>query len=358
MTESKIKTQSIRKRTVKFKQIVESIEKEKHEMEQTSQAKTSNVYDLSNSKSIVDLKNDKQSSNDSINKIRKNEIVTIFVILFIVLSFFVIERFVINNSDNNISVDEEIIETIPDKVYMPTELKDEWLKNKMLNDDYVGNIVFDSGLIDIPVVQATDVYDSNGNPYVFYTEDGLLANDLSEFTGNDVYIWTNWRTGEYDYNGDGGAAFMDFRSNLSDQNIIIYGHHFARDYDPNGNKIFTPLDLLLSEENYDKNKSLKLILNDEIREYVVTNVFMVDVDDENDINVLRKNMNEDFSGNPDPDFFNSFIEYMNKKTNYDISENLSNNDRILTLITCIQHQPQYREVIVCKEMNTTIYDSQ
>ena len=36
----------------------------------------------------------------------------------------------------------------------------------------------------------------------------------------------------------------------------------------------------LTEENYEENKYLKLILDNEIRSYVVTNVFTINIDDE------------------------------------------------------------------------------
>ena len=116
------------------------------------------------------------------------------------------------------------------------------------------------------------------------------------------------------------------------------------------------MDLLLEEENYEANKSLKLILDNEIREYVITNVFVIDVDNEYEGNILRRNMNEDYSGNADPGFFVEFIEYINEANKYEIPETLSETDNILTLVTCIQHQPQYRQIIVCKETGREIYD--
>ncbi len=249
-----------------------------------------------------------------------------------------------------------IEETETISLSMPAEFKDEWLRNKAINPDYIGNIIFDSGLVDLPIVQATDVYDRNGYLYIFYTEEGQLVEDPEDYTGNDVYIWTNWKTREYDPYGDGGSVFMDFRNNMKDQNLIIYGHHFARDWDPAGTRLFTPLDVLLEEENYEANKSLKLILANEIREYVITNVFIIDIDNEFDLNFMRRNMNEDFSGNSEPGFFNDYIEYVNQENRYEISEKLDETDNILTLVTCMQHQPQYRQLIIAKETNRTQYD--
>ena len=280
----------------------------------------------------------------------------LLIILF-VLILFVGESLLLNRNKNDIP-DEPAVVIIEDNTPepMPALLKDEWLTNKAINPDFVGCIKFDSGLIDLPFVQATDVYDRYGKPYTFYTEDGQLVEDIENYTGNDVYIWTNWKTGEYDKYNEGGSVFMDYRNNLNDQNLIIYGHHFARDWDPSGSKQFTPLDALLEQENYKVNKSLKLILNNEIREYVITNVFTININNDYELNIMRRNMNEDYSGNPDPGFFQKYIQYIDGINKYPIDEKLSDGDNILTLVTCMQHQPELRQIIIAKEIDKTIYD--
>ena len=250
---------------------------------------------------------------------------------------------------------EETTEEVPSNPMDPN-LRSMWLSNKEINEDYVGQIIFDSGLIDLSFVQAKSTIREDGEPYRFYTADGTLAEDPYAYNGNDVYIWTSWKTGEYDRYEEGGSVFMDYRNYLKDQNIILYGHHFARDWDPQGKKQFTPLDVLLSEENYEENKSLKLILDNEIRSYVVTNVFTIDIEDDYESQIIRTDMNEDLSGNPEPRFFREYIDYMNRISRYDSGEMLSDNDRILTLITCLEHQPQYRQVVVCKEVSDEIFD--
>jgi len=280
------------------------------------------------------------------------------VILALLIAFFQGGYFLLSGRGSAPTPDEKKEDSTPEDAIrtMPEELRNTWLINKQINSDYIGNIVFDSGLIDLPVVQAKGVYKQNGDLYAFYTEEGQLVEDPEGYTGNDVYIWKNWKTGEYDSNGEGGSVFMDFRNNLNDQNIIIYGHHFARDYDPSGDKLFTPLDLLLEEKNYEANKSLKLILDNEIREYVVTDVFIVNIDNEYELNFMRRNMDEDLSGNPDPGFFKDYIKYVGKVDKYPINESLNESDNMLTLVTCIQHQPQYRELILCKEIKRIVYE--
>ena len=239
---------------------------------------------------------------------------------------------------------------------MDPDLRSMWLSNKEINEDYVGQIVFDSGLLDLPFVQAKSTIREDGEPYRFFTSDGTLVADPYAYNGNDVYIWTSWKTGEYDRYEEGGSVFMDYRNYLKDQNIILYGHHFARDWDPSGSKQFTPLDVLLSEENYEENKNLRLILDNEIRSYVVTNVFTIDIEDDYESQIIRTDMNEDFSGSFEPRFFREFISYMGRISRYETGEELTEKDRILTLITCLEHQPQYRQIVVCKEVSDEIFD--
>ena len=299
----------------------------------------------------------KQPQNEPVNKERNRKgIVFAIAVAIFVLVLFIGGSALLNKNKND--VPEELVEVIVEDNTpepMPAELKNEWLANKAINPDFVGSIKFDSGLIDLPFVQAKDVYDRNGKPYTFYTEEGQLVEDIDNYTGNDVYIWTNWKTGEYDRYGEGGSVFMDYRNNLADQNIIIYGHHFARDWDPSGSRQFTPLDALLEEVNYEANRTLKLILNNEIREYVITNVFTIDIENDYELNILRRNMNEDYSGNADPGFFNEFIRYIDGINRYPIGEKLNEGDSILTLVTCMQHQPELRQIIIAKETEKTVY---
>ena len=282
----------------------------------------------------------------------------IFFLFCITGLMYLICLFITSNSWINIAEAKNEEKTFIDETeYLDNGLNDIWLSNKEINEDYIAQIVFDSGLIDLPVVQAKDVYRKDGSLYTFYTEDGELVKDPAGFNGNDVYIWTSWKTGEYDPEGEGGSVFMDYRNEIDDQNIIIYGHHFARDYDPEGKKQFTPLDLLLKEENYEANKSLKLILEDEVREYIITNVFRISVLNDYQIQIVRTDMNKDLSGIEDPDFFEGFIDYMDEISLYDTGEKLNADYNILTLITCIQHQPELRQVIVCREMSKQIVNN-
>ena len=123
--------------------------------------------------------------------------------------------------------------------------------------------------------------------YSFYTEDGKLVTDATGYTGNDVYIWTYWKTGEYDYNDNGGSTFMDYRNNLADQNLIVYGHHFSVWNDETRTKAFTPLEQLLEQENYQKNRYVTLVLENEIRKYEIACVYEFDATKEEVIEAAK-----------------------------------------------------------------------
>jgi len=238
-----------------------------------------------------------------------------------------------------------------------------WLDNESINSDYVGEIIFDSGLINKSFVQADDVYDDNGNFYHFYNENGSLASDPNMYNGNDVYIWTNWMDMSYDYNILGGSVFMDYRNLLSDQNLIIYGHHFSEGggNDPERNKAFTPLELLMEEKNYEQGKSLKLVLDNETRHYELVGVYKFDINNEyhvDNMQYYRTNYNYDeFEDIKDDMYYENYIKGLNELKLYDTEANLTTEDKTLTLQTCISGQAGVvYEICVYKQVSIEYFN--
>ena len=127
----------------------------------------------------------------SLSKRRKRPILIAFpaAAAMILLLFLCVSRL------PDVSVTDFDLENRTESNPMDRKLRKMWLKNEGINPDYVGQIIFDSGLIDLPFVQAKDVYKEDGSLYTFYTKDGQLVEDPTGFSGNDVYIWTNWKTG-------------------------------------------------------------------------------------------------------------------------------------------------------------------
>jgi len=234
-------------------------------------------------------------------------------------------------------------------------------ENKAINPDYVGEIVFDSGLIEVPFVQAKSVYKEDGTMYEFYTEDGRLVQDPENYTGNDVYIWTYWATGEYDYNDHGGSTFMDYRNELSDQNLIIYGHHFSVWNDEERIKAFTPLEKLLEKENYAENRFVDLALGNEVRRYEIAAVYQFDATKEEhftDLQYWRTNYNyDDYHDNAyDSEYYANYIKAVKKAQLYDTGVSWTTDDKTLTLQTCIGgHAGELFEIIVLKQISSQTY---
>ena len=240
------------------------------------------------------------------------------------------------------------------------QYKEEWTANKNINKDYVGDIIFDSGLLRVSFVQAKSVFKEDGEMYQFYTENGSLVTDPGDYTGNDVYIWTYWKTGEYDYNNHGGSAFMDYRNEINDQNLIVYGHHFSVWNDETRQKAFTPLEQLLEEENFDKNRYVTLLLENEVRKYEIVSVYNFDATDDyyyENMQYWRTSYNyDDYTDTVDEDYYKRYIEALKSHELYSTGVELTPEDKTLTLQTCISgHTGELFEIIVLKQTGSEPY---
>lgn len=235
-------------------------------------------------------------------------------------------------------------------------LKKIWQENKAINEDYIGELFFDSGLINVSFVQAKDVYKPNGELYKFYTQSGALVTNPVGYTGNDVYIWTYWKTGEYDYNDNGGSVFMDYRNDLDDQNIIIYGHHFSVWNDETRLKAFTPLERLLEEKEYADNKFVTLVLENEIRKYELVSVYEFNATQDRffeDFQYWRTDYSyDDYTGITDTDYYQNYLNAIKSEQLYYTGVDITTDDKTLTLQTCISgHTGELFEILVLKEIS-------
>lgn len=294
---------------------------------------------------------------------KSNKLLKIILALLVVVGLAAGYLFYSLNSKPDVVIPEKTEEqqTPVEEKPVQTE-RDIWKENRAINSDYIGEIIFDSNLINKSFVQAKDVYDSNGNPYHFYTSDGKLVEDYENYTGNDVYIWTNWRDMSYDYNILGGSVFMDYRNELNDQNIIIYGHHFSESggNDPERIKAFTPLEKLLKQDNYKANSKVKLVLNNETRYYELVGVYMFDVLDDNHLENLQYYRTEynydEFEDVRDENYYENYIKTLDSVKQYPTDAQLTTDDKTLTLQTCIAgYDNRYYEICVFKQVKVETY---
>lgn len=287
-------------------------------------------------------------------KIRNKLIVIVILLLTIItiISFLLID----NKNDNEIIEDNSsnaniTITEINDQ--KEDNIDNEYNENKSINDDYIGKIVFESGIINLPIVQAKGEL----NDYIFYAYQGQLVEDYeNDCEGvycnlNDVYLRKHWRTGDYDL---GGSIFMDYRNNLDDPNLIIYGHLYPKSMDINRELFFSSLDLLLEKSNYEDNCKFKLEFKNEIREYQVALVYLFDTNSDDDYENLQyylTNYEYDYDGNPNHDYHQIYLENINKAKLYETNVDIDVNDNLVTLQTCVDGSNNLVEIVVAKEIN-------
>ena len=175
-----------------------------------------------------------------------------------------------------------------------------------INSDFVGWLSFKSGLVNQPVVQSRD--------NVFYL--------THSFFGKKSSI---------------GTAFLDYNQNLDMQNITIYGHLVYRD----NTLMFSPLQKLVNQANYDANRYFSFSTETEVRNYEVAIVFYYDV--EEDAYTLPY-----YYGSFDEETFNQYVQHAKEKQFYETGVKLTYEDSIITLQTCVQGKENLRLIIVGK----------
>lgn len=214
-------------------------------------------------------------------------------------------------------VDDEIDQT---KLEEYAILNKNWDDNDAITHDFRGFIKVGS-LIDLPFVQGKT---------------------------NDTYLRRDWETMNYD---EEGSIFLDSANELTDQNLVIYGHYVYKSYDASGTHKFTPLVKLLDKENYEENKYITLQLQDEIRTYEIAIVFYVDTYVEDGIRYPVEGYIY-YYPNFSEEYFNTYISNAYKDEFYDTGVKVDYNDYILTLQTCVENEPDLREIVIAKLINT------
>jgi sortase B len=108
---------------------------------------------------------------------------------------------------------------------------------------------------------------------------------------------------------------MDYRNNLDDQNIIIYGHHRKDGI------MFGDIDLLFKENFYKKNNGvITLVIGNETREYQIFSVYSASILEDYNLTNYES--------------FKEKIDEFKNKSEIDFNKDLSNIKQIITLSTC------------------------
>ena len=244
------------------------------------------------------------------NKNKKIEIFCIVISILIIIFTLIIIGIDINNKEtpNPTNYDTNTVKEVETTI--------DWNKNKQINSDYIGTLKFQSGIIEEPVVQGVD---------------------------NDDYLRTNWQTNEYD---EEGTVFMDSENKLTDQNITLYGHYVYEEYDSSKTHKFTPLELLLNEENYNDNNIISFYLDGETRQYQIVAVYICNLTDE----LVAPSNLKYFTTNWTVANFEEYKTAIKEIQLYETGADYNFNDKFLTLQTCVENKPYQREIVLCKEI--------
>lgn len=183
-----------------------------------------------------------------------------------------------------------------------------------INHDLVAYLEFDSGIVSSPVVQG-------------YT--------------NDSYLRTSFEKKEYSTQG---TLFMDSNATLNSQHFTIFGHNVYYD----DKAMFSPVSKLVSQEEYEKNKTFSLYTSEEKREYEITNVIYFTQDDYLDYDYLQT----EFSS---PDAFRYWIDYANSRNLIHAEKRITYNDNFVTLQTCRRWNDNTIILVLAVETHRTSY---
>ena len=251
----------------------------------------------------------------------------ILLLLCISLGFYILFKTDTKKEDEIIIDDNPTIdEQIEVKQTFPYFSKEEFNSYKDINDDYIGQVIFKSGIINEPVVYS--------KTYAYY-----LRRNLKE---------------EYSIQG---TIYLDDRNTLDDQNLILYGHYTREEftdyeeYIPGVRPRFSNLELLLDEDNYIDNKEVYLYLEDEIRTYEIVAVYNCPLiqDEEGNYSYVEDGY-EYYITNYSLDEFNEYKNIIEKAMLYDTKQDYSYDDKFLTLQTCVEGRKDIREIVLCKQI--------
>ena len=131
---------------------------------------------------------------------------------------------------------------------------------------------------------------------------------------------------------------------LNEQNTTIYGHYSYEFRSADRTVMFTPLALMMKRENYEPNKYLAMVMDDEVIYYEIAKVFRVTLINHDympaDMEYSRQNFDEGY--------FNNYIARADRNAFYDTGVGVTMDDTLITMQTCIENYLDDRELVVAK----------
>lgn len=233
-------------------------------------------------------------------------VILVILLLICVFSGYQIAKIYIGNANAKKVQTETSLTVLPSPSSTeepePTAYQNLFAENLALNGDFKGWIVFDSGLLNLPFVQGET---------------------------NDSYLRRNFYQ-KYDVNG---TVFQDASQDLNGTNITLYGHYIYSD----SSLMFSPLEQLQKQENYEANKTFHLYLENEVRDYTVCAVILYDT--------RTQNVPYEY-GNFDAASWESFSGMITGSALYSTGIQISPDDHFVTMQTCVRTNHVQRTLVI------------
>lgn len=107
--------------------------------------------------------------------------------------------------------------------------------------------------------------------------------------------------------------------------------------------MFTPLENLMDQNNYEANKYIDISFSStDKRKYVITDVFYYQMQSE----TLKY-----YKVNYDSDYFAQYYSAVKEADFYDTGESLTMDDHWISLQTCVRNHDELREIVLAKQVN-------
>ena len=221
------------------------------------------------------------------NKRRKTIKLFSLCILIILFSFQMVGEY-----KNRHDIDIQYV-TVMDKANLETENKQEEKENKILNlrKEYKNNDI--TGFVSI---------------------DGTnISEPILKYKDNDYYLHHN-SYGNYEING---SIFQDYRINLEDRKVLIYGHSSMYDDIP-----FNELEKYYNKSFYDSHKYIKLVTEDNEYLYEIFSVYV----ETSDFTYVNLKISDDM--------YNEHLKKYKSNSLYDTGVSVIDGDEVIILQTC------------------------
>lgn len=180
-----------------------------------------------------------------------------------------------------------------------------WLRYQKINPDLKAVLVFESGLLSLPVVQTND-----NQTYLQKAFDGSFSTR--------------------------GTPFLDCNDSLDSEAFLIYGHHVFYDSE----SMFSPLIQLETQAGYETNRKFALITPNQVLAYEITAVFRMQVDPS--LFDQRK------SAFMDVHDFEEWYGYVQAHNEIISEETVSYGDQLCLLQTCVRENENERLIVMAK----------